>query len=96
MAFEKFHHKVTVGFEDDEPVKEKVTLPKFENIPFGLIRKNRKLPQEEQFFAILEEVADEATLKTLDKVGQGEVQKLLTEWQKDSGVEMGESEASSS
>lgn len=91
MAMEKFHYKITIG-EDEEgdAIKHKITLPKFNNIKFGLIRKNRKLPQEEQFFALLEAILSEEDLEALDEATQGDMQDLMTEWQKDSGVEMGE------
>ncbi|AXH45114.1 tail assembly chaperone [Gordonia phage Biskit] len=90
MAFEKFHHKLITGFDSDgEEIKERVTLPKFSAIPFGLIRKNRKLPQEEQFFALLEQVASEEDLEKMDKAPQSEMEKLMEAWQEDSGVELG-------
>lgn len=99
MAFEKFHHKLITGYEKDDdgnetPIKEKVSLPKFDQIPFGLIRKNRKLPQEEQFFALLEQVASEKDLERMDRAPQFEMEKLMQAWQEDSGVTPGESEAS--
>ncbi|QFG05145.1 tail assembly chaperone [Gordonia phage Dre3] len=90
MAFEKFHHKIVTGLDDEgEPIKERVTLPKFGSIPFGLIRKNRKLPQEEQFFALLEAVASEEDLEKMDKAPQEEMEGLMTAWQEDSGVTSG-------
>lgn len=95
MAFEKFHHKITIGFDDEgEPIKERVTLPRFEAIPFGLIRKNRRLPEAEQFFSLIEQVASEEDLEKMDKAPQSEMEKLMEAWQKDSGISMGESEAS--
>ena len=95
MAFEKFHHKIVTDYDaDGEPIKERVTLPKFSAIPFGLIRKNRKLPQEEQFFALLEQVASEEDLEKMDRAPQSEMEKLMKAWEKDSGVDAGESEAS--
>ena len=93
MAMEKFHYSLVVGEDEDgDPIKHKVTLPKFNHIKFGLIRKNRKLPQEEQFFTLLETLLkdDEATLKVLDESTQEDVMELMTAWQKDSGIEMGE------
>lgn len=99
MAFEKFHHKLITGFEEDNsgkevPIKERVSLPKFDQIPFGLIRKNRRLPQEEQFFALLEQVASEDDLEKMDRAPQSEMEKLMEAWQEDSGITPGESEAS--
>lgn len=95
MAYEKFHHKLITGFDSDgEPMKERVTLPKFSSIPFGLIRKNRRLPQEEQFFSLLEAVATEEDLEKMDRSAQSEMEKMMKAWQEDSGVSAGESEAS--
>ncbi|QGJ92123.1 tail assembly chaperone [Gordonia phage Lauer] len=90
MAFEKFHHKIVVDFDDEgQPIKERVTLPKFDNIPFGLIRKNRKLPEEEQFFSLLEQVASEEDLDKMDRAPQSEMEKLMKAWQEDSGITLG-------
>lgn len=92
MAMEKFHFKFKTGVNDEgEAEFTEVVLPRFENIPFGLIRKNRKLPMHEQFFALLEEVADEDTLKLMDDQPQKAMNKFMEAWQKDSGVSMGES-----
>ena len=95
MAMEKFHYSLVVG-EDDEgdPIKRKLTLVKFNQIKFGLIRKNRKLPQEEQFFALLEAILSDEDLEAIDEATQESIMGMMTEWQKDSGIEMGESPAS--
>lgn len=91
MAMEKFHYKIVIG-EDDEgdDIKYKLTLPKFSQIKFGLIRKNRKLPEAEQFFALLEEICSEEDLAAIDEATQEAMQDMMSEWQKDSGVELGE------
>jgi len=92
---EKFHYSLTVDVDDEgDPIKKKVTLPKFAQIKFGIIRKNRSLPQEEQFFALLEAIADDDTLATIDEATQESMQGLFEAWQKDSGVTTGESTAS--
>lgn len=97
MAMEKFHYKLTVGVDEDgDPIKKAIVLPKFGQIKFGIIRKNRKLPQQEQFFALLEEVASQEVLDIIDEAYQESMQDMMTEWQKESGVSMGESEDSSS
>jgi hypothetical protein len=94
---EKFHYSIVVGQDDEgDPIKHKLSLPKFDHIPFGLIRKNRKLPQEEQFFSLLESVVGAEDLEYIDRAGQGEVMNLMTAWQEDSGISQGESPASSS
>ncbi|UVK62931.1 tail assembly chaperone [Gordonia phage Hexbug] len=88
--FEKFHFKIVTGEDNDgDVVREKVTLPRFKSIPFGLIRKNRSLPEAEQFFALLESVASEEDLAKIDKAPQSEVEKLMDAWQEDSGVSVG-------
>ncbi|UJQ86182.1 tail assembly chaperone [Gordonia phage GiKK] len=94
--FEKFHHKIIVGYDDEgDPIREKVSLPRFKSIPFGLIRKNRSLPEAEQFFSLLEAVASEEDLAKMDKAAQSEMEALMDAWQEDSGVSVGESEDSS-
>ena len=96
MSMEKFHYRVTVGIDEDgEPIKHKVTLPKFDQIKFGIIRKNRKLPEAEQFFALLEAVASEEDISAMDETTQEIMGELMEAWQKDSGITAGESPASS-
>lgn len=89
MATEKFHYTTES--------KKKVTLPKFGNLPFGIIRKLRTEDEIEQFFLLFEEVFknDPGQLAIIDDMGQDEVLELMTAWQKDSGVSVGESEESS-
>lgn len=84
MALEKFYY--THG-------KGKITLPKFDQLPFGLIRKLRKEEDGEVLFALFERVLenDEKSLEILDTLPMGEVQKLFSEWQKDSEANAGES-----
>jgi hypothetical protein len=85
LALEKFHHKIG---------SKTIALPKFENIPFGVLRKLRKESEVEQFFGIVEEVADAKTLTTLDTLTMPEVRDLMAAWQKNSAADMGESSAS--
>ena len=86
MSTEKFH------YEHDGKT---ITLPHLKNLPFGVIRKLRHEEPGEQLFGILEHVADAASLAALDELGMGQVQDLFDAWQAASGVEMGESSASS-
>lgn len=91
MAMEKFHYRLTVGVDDDnKPIKERITLPRFGAINFGIIRANRKLPVDEQFFALIEEVATEEQLEIMDKADQSEMQKLMQAWQRDAEITEGE------
>lgn len=94
MAMEKFHHTLT--YEDKKGVEKthEVTLQKFDQIPFGLIRRFRKFSESEQFFSLLEELLPDKDLAALDQCAQGEVTKLMKEWQKDAGIEAGESSGS--
>ncbi len=73
-----------------------ITLPKFGNFPFGVIRKIRKLEDEEQFYSLLELVTkdDPDTLDVIDSMYADDVAELVTAWQEDAGVSLGESEES--
>lgn len=81
---EKFHY--TVG-------KKKITLPKFGNLPFGVIRKLRKEDDTEQVFLLFELILkdDPETMEIIDDMGQEELLAMMEEWQKESGVTPGES-----
>lgn len=88
MAMEKFHYE----FDDGK----KITLPKFDSImTVGFARKNRKLGQEELGWMILEKAADEKTLAVIDDQTLSTFEKLMTAWQKDAGISVGESSGSS-
>lgn len=82
MALEKFH------YEHDG---KKFTLPKFDQLPFGVIRKLRKESDEEQFFQMFELAADAKALDVIDTMGMKDIEELVTAWQKDAGVSQGES-----
>ena len=84
MALEKFHYTVP-------ETKKKITLPGFGNLPFGAVRKIRKLSDEEQFFALFEESADDKNLAVIDTLSMPQISDLVTAWQKDAGVDLGES-----
>jgi len=70
-----------------------ITLPKFGEFPFGIIRKLRKLAEEEQFYSLLELVTkdDPKTLDIIDEMYADDVVDLVTAWQEDAGVSLGES-----
>ena len=74
----------------------KIVLPKFGHLKFGIVRKLRKLDMEEQFFAMLEEIFknDPETMDFLDEMDQQEILDMVTAWQEDSGVGLGESKPS--
>lgn len=79
---EKFYHKHG---------NKKIELPKFDQVPFGVIRKIRKEEDQEQFFLMFELVADDKTLAIIDTMSMNEINELMTAWQKDAGVDLGES-----
>lgn len=86
MATEQFHWKTDDGRE--------VVLPRFNQLPFGVVRKLRKEDEAEQLFGLVEQVADEDTLAIIDTLGMGDIETLFTAWQKAGGVSVGESSAS--
>lgn len=88
MATEKFHYTTNAG--------TKIVLPKFDQIPTGIIRKSRRLAPEDQMFAVLEAyLGDESKqMAAIDELPTGELKDFVTAWQKDSGVDAGESSAS--
>lgn len=81
---EQFHY--TVG-------KKKITLPKFGNLPFGVIRKLRKEDDTEQVFLLFELILkdDPDTMDVIDSMGQEDLLEMMEAWQKESGVTPGES-----
>lgn len=87
MTTELFHHTTSTGVE--------IALPRFRNVPAGVIRRLRKANNLDFMFGVLEESADEATLTALDGLGIDEVSGIVDAWQKDAGVSAGESSASS-
>jgi len=68
-----------------------IVLPRFDSVKPGVIRKIRKLSDVDQFFTVLEALADEATLSVVDELDQDEFQDLQTEWFRHAGVDVGES-----
>lgn len=85
MALEKFHY--TFG-------SKKITLPLFDALPFGVIRRLRKESEQEQFFQLLEAVADEKSLAVIDTMSSSEVSDMMTEWQDAAGVKKPEEDGS--
>lgn len=84
---EKFHHTLPDGHE--------LALPRFENVPVGVIRKTRRLDQADQVFTILEEIMTPADLEHLDKLDRTEFNDLVKAWREGSAIQPGESSASS-
>lgn len=70
-----------------------ITLPDFKTMPVGVIRKGRKLGQDEQMWFILESILDEKHLAILDTMTLDEFGAAMTEWTQ--GAPLGESLKSS-
>ncbi len=87
MATEKFHYKAESGAS--------IALPRFGQVPSGLIRKVRKESPVEQMFSILEGVCDAKTLDAIDLLDSAELNVMVGAWQEDAKVSPGESSASS-
>ena len=94
MALEKFHYTIPAEkVAGSKPID--IALPKFNQIPFGIMRKLRKENDAEQLFGLLESLVDaklmdEASLEALDTLGIEEVTDMMTAWQKDAGVSIPE------
>ncbi|VXC30596.1 conserved hypothetical protein [Microbacterium sp. 8M] len=85
---EKFHHTLPDGHE--------IELPRFENVPVGIIRKTRQLPQVDQVFTILEELISPEDLEHVDLLDRAQFNDLVKAWREGSSIGVGESSASSS
>lgn len=59
-----------------------ITLPHLRNIPAGVMRKIRKLPEVDGMFTILEEVCDSDTLAVVDSMTLGEFRDFGEAWEK--------------
>lgn len=83
---EKFHYTLPDG--------HKITLPKMENVPLGIVRKTRRLTQADQVFTMLEEFLPESDLEHMDKMDRAGFQDLMEAWKGEAEVDLGESSAS--
>lgn len=73
-----------------------LALPRLSKVmTFGRTRKMRKLPEEEQVFALLEDICDEDALAVLDEMDSDETEAFFKAWQAHSGASLGESSGSS-
>ena len=57
--------------------RKKIVLPKFGQVPFGVIRKSRKMDPEEQFYFMFEELLDQKGLGVLDSLTADQVADLM-------------------
>lgn len=85
MTTEQFHH-----VHGDTHI----TLPYLRNIKVGVIRKLRGANSADQFFGIIEAVADEDALAAIDEMTADEFGSMMETWQEASGITVGESVAS--
>jgi len=67
-----------------------ITLPPFNSVKPGLIRKIRKLSDVDQFFTVLETLADEDTIVKIDDMDHDEFEDFQKEWFRHAGVDVGE------
>jgi len=88
MALEKFHYETKAG--------DKIVLPKFDTIPTGILRRTRNMNGQDQMFAVLETLLgdDSKEMAAIDLIPSGELKGFIADWQKDAGIDMGESSAS--
>ena len=87
MATEKFHF-------DIPGTKKKITLPHFDSVKPGVIRKVRKEGDTQVFFTVLEALADEKTLAVIDEFDKDTFSEFAKAWQEASKTSTGESSAS--
>lgn len=87
------------GPDDDFEFKhdgELYRLPPFRKVKAGVVRKVRKLEGLDAGYTLLELVCDERTLAAIDDMEMSEMDEVLTGWQQQSGIGLGESSGSSS
>lgn len=83
---EKFHYTLPDG--------RSIAVPRFENIPLGVIRRTRRLEQADQVFTLLEELLPETELALVDQLDRTGFERFMNAWRDGSQVELGESSAS--
>jgi hypothetical protein len=72
---------------------KKATLPSFNNLPVGAIRKARNLEPDEQIWSILETVLDAKGMSVIDSMTLSEFTEAMNGWTQ--GAPLGESLQSS-
>ncbi|QPK78263.1 hypothetical protein G7Y31_06645 [Corynebacterium lizhenjunii] len=60
-----------------------VELPAIKSLPFGVMRKIRKLEEVDQVFTMLEMVVDEDTMAVLDELPAVAVLEMVQAWQEE-------------
>lgn len=77
-----------------ESSKGPITIPSMALIPFGVMRKARKLDGAEQTYAVVEAVASPEALDVIDLLTAREFAAFSEAWAAHSGASLGESAAS--
>lgn len=68
-----------------------ITLPRFQGcVNAGVIRRIRYQSEGQQFFTILEKVADDGTLELIDELSGDEFTDFRKAWYEHSGISLGE------
>lgn len=69
---------------------ETFTLASADTLDAGFARKNRKLTPDDQFFTVLEALADDETLAAIDSMRKQEFEAFQKAFFTHSGIELGE------
>lgn len=99
MTMERFHYTVPADAIDGAKTDKKIVLPRFQNLPFGVMRKVNKTDQSAQIFVIFDYLIDEEkvtkeTAEVLDSLSIEAVSDLMDAWSKDAETSLPESSAS--
>lgn len=81
-------------FEWTSPDGVTITLPSAAMIPYGLIKRIRKLPADEQEDELIDAIADEETAAAIDDLPLIDALTMVKAWQESAGINLGESGAS--
>ncbi|GAA4758767.1 hypothetical protein [Gordonia alkaliphila] len=95
MTTEQFHYTIPAA-KSATGKAHKITLPPFKQVPFGIMRKVRRVDPGEQVFEIFDQLVDKGKLspedsEALDVFTVEEIGELMKEWQEHSGADLPES-----
>jgi len=76
------------------PDGKTVTVPSLAKMNAGIMRRTRRLDEEDRVWTILEFVCDADTIAAIDDLDAEQFEAFMAAWQKHSGVSVGESQAS--
>ena len=65
---------------------KKLELPNFQELPVGIVRKSRNLPEEEQSWFILEGLLNEKQLAVIDTMTVKEFAEFMNGWTQGAGL----------